>query len=199
MPRAYGVPTDASGSERLPWSWAVEQLTAARNYWICTTRRDGRPHAMPVWEIWQGGAVWFSTDPSSAKGRNMARDPRVVVHLESGDDTVVLEGKVEHATDRECARAFRRGIRAKVRAPDRARRGELRHLPAPAARCAYLDREGLSRHRRALGVRLGVALRLPVGDSDTDDAHQHHRRHSQDARSPVDRMTTAEARKPDDR
>lgn len=100
MPRAYGVPTDGSGGVRLPWSWAVEQLTAARNYWICTTRRDGRPHAMPVWGIWQDGAVWFSTDPKSTKGRNMARDPRIVVHLESGDDTVVLEGQVEHPSDR---------------------------------------------------------------------------------------------------
>jgi hypothetical protein len=27
IPSGYGVPTDASGAERLPWSWAVEQLT----------------------------------------------------------------------------------------------------------------------------------------------------------------------------
>jgi hypothetical protein len=61
IPAAYGVPTDASGGERLPWSWAVEQLTAARNYWICTTRRNGGPHAMPVWGLWLDDAVWFST------------------------------------------------------------------------------------------------------------------------------------------
>jgi len=106
MPAAYGVPTDASGGELLPWSWAVEQLTAARNYWICTTRRDGRPHAMPVWGIWLEDAVWFSTDPSSVKGLNMARDPRIVVHLESGDDAVVLEGEVEHPTDRGALERF---------------------------------------------------------------------------------------------
>jgi PPOX class probable F420-dependent enzyme len=106
IPAAYGVPTDGSGGERLPWSWAVEQLTAARNYWICTTRRDGRPHAMPVWGIWLDDAVWFSTDPSSAKGRNMARDPRILVHLESGDDTVVLEGEIERPTDREALEGF---------------------------------------------------------------------------------------------
>ena len=106
MPAAYGVPTDASGGELLPWSWAVEQLTAARNYWICTTRRDGRPHAMPVWGIWLEDAVWFSTDPSSVKGLNMARDPRIVVHLESGDETVVLEGEVEHPTDRRALERF---------------------------------------------------------------------------------------------
>ena len=95
MPRGYGVPTDGSGGELLPWSWAEEQLTQARNYWVCTTRADGRPHATPVWGVWLEGAVWFGTNPSSTKGRNIARDPRIVVHLESGDDVVILEGAVE--------------------------------------------------------------------------------------------------------
>ena len=95
MPRGYGVPTDGSGGELLPWSWAEEQLTEARNYWICSTRADGRPHAVPVWGVWFDGAVWFGTNPSSTKGRNMARDPRIVVHLESGDGVVILEGEVE--------------------------------------------------------------------------------------------------------
>lgn len=106
IPSGYGVPTDASGAERLPWSWAVEQLTRARNYWICSTRRDGSPHAMPVWGLWFEGAVWFNTDPKSAKGRNIARDPRVVIHLESGDDTVVLEGEVERPSDRTALERF---------------------------------------------------------------------------------------------
>jgi PPOX class probable F420-dependent enzyme len=91
----YGVNTDASGAERLPWSWAVEQLTAARNYWISTTRPDGRPHAVPVWGLWLDDAVWFSTDRASRKARNLDRDPSVVVHLDSGDEVVILEGRVE--------------------------------------------------------------------------------------------------------
>jgi PPOX class probable F420-dependent enzyme len=92
MPAVYGVPTDASGAERLPWAWAVERLEQARNYWLCTTRRDGRPHAAPLWAVWADGALWFSTSPESQKGVNLARDPRVVVHLESGDDVVIVEG-----------------------------------------------------------------------------------------------------------
>jgi PPOX class probable F420-dependent enzyme len=99
MPAGYGVPTDGSGGEVLPWSWAEEQLTRARNYWICTTHADGRPHTAPVWGLWLDGAVWFGTSPASAKGRNMARDPRIVVHLESGDDVVILEGEVELPDD----------------------------------------------------------------------------------------------------
>jgi hypothetical protein len=37
----------------------------------------------------------FSTAPHSVKGKNLARDPSVVVHLESGDEVVILEGQVE--------------------------------------------------------------------------------------------------------
>jgi hypothetical protein len=50
---------------------------------------------MPVWGLWDGDGVVFSTSPQSRKGRNLARDPRVVVHLESGDEVVVVEGAVE--------------------------------------------------------------------------------------------------------
>jgi hypothetical protein len=58
-------------------------------------RADGRPHAMPVWGVWFSEAFHFGTDPSSVKARNLLRDPRVTVHLESGDECVVLEGIVE--------------------------------------------------------------------------------------------------------
>jgi hypothetical protein len=93
MPAGYGI-ADPGGGE-LPWSWAEEKLVAARNYWVCSTRADGRPHAMPVWGLWLGDAVLFSTDPESVKARNLAARPDVVVHLESGDDVVVVEGRVE--------------------------------------------------------------------------------------------------------
>jgi PPOX class probable F420-dependent enzyme len=99
MPAGYGAPEDGSGAELLPWRWAEERLEAAHNYWVCTTRADGRPHAVPVWGLWLDGAFWFSTGRTSAKARNLARSPAVVVHLESGDDTVILEGNVEEATD----------------------------------------------------------------------------------------------------
>jgi pyridoxine/pyridoxamine 5'-phosphate oxidase len=95
MPSGYGVPTDASGAALLPWSEAERWLAEARNYWVCTTRADGRPHAAPVWGLWLEGVLVFSTSRSSAKGRNLARIPEIVVHTESGDEVVILEGAVE--------------------------------------------------------------------------------------------------------
>jgi hypothetical protein len=93
MPGGYGIATGGDG--QLPWSWVAEQCTAARNYWICTTRPDGRPHAMPVWGLWLEGGIVFSTDPVSLKARNFIARPDVVVHLESGDDVVIVEGRME--------------------------------------------------------------------------------------------------------
>jgi PPOX class probable F420-dependent enzyme len=94
---SYEVPSDTDGL--LPWSWATERLVAARNYWLSTTRPDGRPHAMPIWGIWDDGALWYFTTRDSAKGRNVAHQPEVVLHLESGDEVVVVEGRCERVDD----------------------------------------------------------------------------------------------------
>jgi pyridoxine/pyridoxamine 5'-phosphate oxidase len=79
----------------LPWSWAEERLAASRNYWVGTAGADGEPSAAPVWGVWAEGAVYFGTSPRSRKGSNLARDPRAVVHLESGDEVVILNGEVK--------------------------------------------------------------------------------------------------------
>jgi hypothetical protein len=91
----YGISTDAEGM--LPWGWAEERLAAAHNYWVATASAEHGPHAMPVWGLWRDGAFVFSTGTASRKARDLAADPRIVVHLESGDEVVVLEGWVEPA------------------------------------------------------------------------------------------------------
>jgi general stress protein 26 len=89
----YGISEGEEGM--LEWSWADERLAASRNYWIGTSSEDGAPSAAPVWGVWADGAVHFGTNPRSRKGLNLARDPRVVVHLESGDEVVILHGEAE--------------------------------------------------------------------------------------------------------
>lgn len=92
----YGIATGADGL--MDWAWADAQLAASRNYWIATTRDDGHPHVAPIWAVWLDGALWFGTDTQSVKGRNLAARPDCSVHLESGDDVVIIEGRVEEAT-----------------------------------------------------------------------------------------------------
>jgi pyridoxine/pyridoxamine 5'-phosphate oxidase len=86
-------------SEIERWAAIQAQLAASRSYWLATTRTDGRPHAMPIWGVWLDGALWFGTGLESVKGRNLARDPRAIVHLESADDAVILEGEARRAHD----------------------------------------------------------------------------------------------------
>jgi len=94
----YGISTEAEGM--LSWEWVDEQMAKSRNYWICTTRPDGRPHATPVWGVWIEGSLYFGCEAGSRKARNLAANPEVVVHLESGDDTVIFEGTIEKVADR---------------------------------------------------------------------------------------------------
>lgn len=91
----YGILPADQGAGLLPWALVEEQMAAARNYWVASTRPDGRPHVVPVWGLWHAGTFFFSTGADSRKGRNLAANPAVVVHLESGDDVVILEGRVE--------------------------------------------------------------------------------------------------------
>lgn len=102
--KGYGISKSDEGL--MGWDWAVEQLTASRNYWICSTRADGRPHAMPVWGVWVDDALMISTGGASVKGRNIAARPAIVAHVESGDDMVVLEGVAERVTDAELLGRF---------------------------------------------------------------------------------------------
>ncbi len=105
LPKDYGVPTGDEGL--LPWSWAVERLENARNYWFSTTRPDGRPHAMPAWAAWLDGQLYFEGSPETRRARNLAVNPAIVVHLESGDEVVILEGETRDVGRPERALAER--------------------------------------------------------------------------------------------
>jgi hypothetical protein len=94
-----GISTSPEGL--LPWSWAEERLKAAHTYWVCTVTPNGHPHAMPLWGIWHEGTLYFSTSRSSRKGRNLAANPRVVIHIESGDEAVIVEEEAREANDGE--------------------------------------------------------------------------------------------------
>jgi hypothetical protein len=105
MPQGYGVPETDEGV--LEWTWAVERLESALNYWFSTTRPDGRPHAMPAWAVFLDGTLYFEGSPRTRRARNLAANAAVVVHLESGDDVVILEGVAREAGKPEPALAER--------------------------------------------------------------------------------------------
>ena len=95
----YGV--DTPEWEPLPWSWAAERLNGNRNFWVVTVSADGRPHALPVWGVWDDGdgRFCFSCAPRSRKGRNLKANPRVVVAIDDTLECVSIEGEAELVTD----------------------------------------------------------------------------------------------------
>lgn len=84
----------------IPWSKVDHFLLAFRSIWVSTTRPDGRPHAVPVWYIWDERNLYFISERSLQKSRNLVRQPWIVVHAGDGDDVIILEGPVEIVTDR---------------------------------------------------------------------------------------------------
>src|SRR3979490_1682489 len=96
----YGIQAAEKGDGLLPWSWADELLVASKSFWLATRWPDGRPHVMPVWAVWDAGALSFSSSKGSRKAQNLANDPRCVLTTEDPTNPVVVEGKAELLTER---------------------------------------------------------------------------------------------------
>src|SRR5262245_41139706 len=97
----YGIAEGDTGEGLLPWSWAVERLERARNYFLSTTRPDGRPHAMVIWGIWVENIFYFSTGRDSRKARNLAANPNCVVCPEKAEEAVIVEGVADEVKDKK--------------------------------------------------------------------------------------------------
>ena len=77
----------------------LDTSDAASRYWIATTRPDGRPHAMAVGIVWDGGSFYLVTGAGTQKGKNLARDPRCVVSVAAPGLDIVAEGKAQIIRD----------------------------------------------------------------------------------------------------
>jgi len=97
----YGTLPATEGSGLLPWSWADDKLRASHDFWLATVRADGRPHVMPIWGVWDGHALWFSTSNGSRKSRNLLAEPRCTIATDDALNPVVMDGRVELLTDDE--------------------------------------------------------------------------------------------------
>jgi PPOX class probable F420-dependent enzyme len=97
LPEEWHVPEDPK--LWITWAHAEQKLEKEEVYWVSTSSPRGLPHAAPVWGIWKKGVFHFETAPNSVKGRNLKRNPRVVIHVQDGLDTVIVEGKAERQRD----------------------------------------------------------------------------------------------------
>jgi nitroimidazol reductase NimA-like FMN-containing flavoprotein (pyridoxamine 5'-phosphate oxidase superfamily) len=95
----YGV--DGPEWEPLPWEWAAERLRANRNFWVVTVSGDGRPHALPVWGVWDTAEsrFSFSCSPRARKARNLAANPNAVVMTDDTVECLSVEGRAAPVED----------------------------------------------------------------------------------------------------
>jgi PPOX class probable F420-dependent enzyme len=80
---------------------AAEKYLAERsNMVLATIRTDGRPQLSPVWFIWQDNEFLISTTISTAKWKNLLRDPRCTGLVDAPDGRYIsVSGVVEMWTE----------------------------------------------------------------------------------------------------
>ena len=103
----YGITPSGDSEGVLPWSWAVERLTNAHNYWIATGGRGAAPQLTAGWGVWLDGAFYFSCAATSRKARNLAEDARCAISTERADEAVIVEGVAELVADQALLEQFK--------------------------------------------------------------------------------------------
>ena len=69
-----------------------ELLAAERIVTVATHGPRGWPHVMPLWYVLREGRIWVWTYAKSQKARNLERDPRATLLVETGVEYQELRG-----------------------------------------------------------------------------------------------------------
>lgn len=80
-------------TSQVPWEHVEKRLTDSINYWLCTVRPNGSPHVVPRWGAFFDGRFYYDGSPETRHARNLESNPRVSLHLEDGNDVVIMEGE----------------------------------------------------------------------------------------------------------
>jgi hypothetical protein len=90
LPTGYGTP-----QRMLEWDAVRGRLEDAQQYWLATTRPDGRPHVVPVDGLWRESRWYFGGHPDTVHQRNLRLDSEIVIHLADPIRAVIVEGQAE--------------------------------------------------------------------------------------------------------
>lgn len=84
----------------------LELLESERVAVVSSLGPRGWPHSMPMWFVPRDGEVWIWTYAKAQKVRNLERDPRATVLIETGHDYGELRGAMIEA-EAEIHREFK--------------------------------------------------------------------------------------------
>jgi PPOX class probable F420-dependent enzyme len=83
----------------VPSKHALSRLKKDHVIWLATSGRDGQPHAVPVWFLWDGKSFLIYSVPGQ-KVRDIEANPKVNLHLNTdpeGNDVIRIDGKARVA------------------------------------------------------------------------------------------------------
>ena len=86
----YGISKKEKGM--VSWEDVEKWMEASKNYWISTSKPNGNPHARPIWGIWYDNIFYFGGGQKTQNVKNLLKHPSIVVHTESGENVVIIEG-----------------------------------------------------------------------------------------------------------
>ena len=112
-------------NDQSSWHEIAARLAPSRSYWLVTTNADGSPHAAPVWGVMVEGRLYIYSERTTVKARNLRRDGRAVVHLESGEDVVIVHGYLADMGLPQAAHDVLDALRLKYDHP-----GDAQYLPS---------------------------------------------------------------------
>jgi PPOX class probable F420-dependent enzyme len=77
---------------RLSDEEALAFLDEQRTVICATNGHDGWPHLMPLWYVVREGTLWAWTYAKAQKTKNLERDPRATLQVETGESYDQLRG-----------------------------------------------------------------------------------------------------------
>jgi PPOX class probable F420-dependent enzyme len=97
------------------------RLKSEQEIWLTTVDKTGTPQPRPVWFYWDGETFVIYSQPRAHKVKHIARNPNVVLHLNSTTEdggVVVFHGRAEEdraapapIKHRAYFRKYKQGIR----------------------------------------------------------------------------------------
>lgn len=80
----------------------ARRLREEKHAWFVTTRPDGTPDPVLVWFLWEGESFLIYSEPGRQKLRNLERNPKAALHLDSngsGGGAIVVTGEAAVSAD----------------------------------------------------------------------------------------------------
>ena len=112
------MPTSMSDDERRAYL-----STGTRTGVLSTVRRDGRPHAAPVWFVLDDDVLVFMTGRDTVKGKNLLRTGQATMTVDTPEPPygfVTITGNVEISEDLEAMLPWSIRIAARYMGADKA-------------------------------------------------------------------------------